>query len=368
MEIFEVIVPRLNANEDQVLLVDLFVSKNDEVAQGDLLFVIESTKASMEVLAPISGRVSSIAVEKGAMIDVGAHICVIATGDSTIEVDSVNPTLIAGNNRRVTAKARLLAAKLGVNIELVPPTGGLVGTKEVEAFAAATSATKTATLRSALIVTSSRMGSAFIIGGGGHAATLIDALQSSGWNIVGCTDPERPTGSHVTGGVTIIGTDDIWDALKTDGVTITFIGVGGTTSNNARRQVFDKALAAGFVLPPLIARSAVFGIDSRVGVASYILPGAVIGPRCIIGTNVLVNSGSIVCHDSAVEDHAHIAPGAVIAGSVTVGTGTTVGMAATVLFQTKIGRNCLIHNGAAVTGDISDDIEFTRDGKRIRRL
>jgi sugar O-acyltransferase (sialic acid O-acetyltransferase NeuD family) len=361
-----VTVPRLNANEDQVLVVDLFVAENDAVDEGDLLFVVESTKASVEVLAPSTGRVSAIAVAKGAMIDVGSQMCLL-TEDDAPAFHATKLETVAPAGTRITAKARLRAAELGVDVELVLPTNGVVGTKEVEAFAALTSGSNVQSLDVVEATISSAPASALVIGGGGLAATLIDALQGSKWTVIGCTDAEREIGSQVAGGVKVIGRDEIWDALKADGVTVAFIGVGGATSNEARRGVYDKAVAAGFILPSLIARSAVFGIDSRIGPASYVLPGAIIGPRCRIGANVLMNTGSIVCHDSALDDHVHIAPGAVVAGAATVRTGATVGMAATVHFGAKIGRNCLIHNGAAVTGDISDDIEFTREGKRLCR-
>jgi sugar O-acyltransferase (sialic acid O-acetyltransferase NeuD family) len=362
-----VTVPRLNANEDQVLVVDLFVAENDAVEEGDLLFVVESTKASVEVLAPSAGRVSAIAVAKGAMIDVGRQMCLLTEGDRAADSLTTRPETVAPVGTRITAKARLRAAELSVDVELVPPTNGVVGTKEVDAFAAMASGASFPGLGTAATTGSSAPARALVIGGGGHAATLIDALQGSKWTVIGCTDAEREVGSPVAGGVNVIGRDEIWDALKADGVTVAFIGVGGATSNDARRQVYDKAVAAGFILPPLIAPSAAFGIDSRIGPGSYVLPGTIIGPRCRIGTNVLVNTGSIVCHDSVLDDHVHIAPGAVVAGAVTVRTGSTIGMAATVHFGAKIGRNCLIHNGAAVTGDISDNVEFTREGKRIRR-
>ena len=38
-------VPRINANEDQLLVVNVFVAPGVTVAEGDLLAVVESTKA-----------------------------------------------------------------------------------------------------------------------------------------------------------------------------------------------------------------------------------------------------------------------------------------------------------------------------------
>src|ERR1700730_36653 len=70
-------VPLLNANEDEVAIVDVRVQEGAQVRSGDVLFVVESTKAAVDVEAPISGYVRNLRVDKGQRARVNALLCVL---------------------------------------------------------------------------------------------------------------------------------------------------------------------------------------------------------------------------------------------------------------------------------------------------
>jgi carbonic anhydrase/acetyltransferase-like protein (isoleucine patch superfamily) len=82
---------------------------------------------------------------------------------------------------------------------------------------------------------------------------------------------------------------------------------------------------------------------------------------------VIVNQGTIVCHDSIVHDNAHLTPGAILAGGVSVGAMTVVGMGATVLLGVQIGADCLIHNGAHISANVADNTIVDAQGRRHLR-
>ena len=72
-----VLIPRLNANEDEILLVSLLVSNGDVVEAEQELAVLESTKAVESIFAEVSGQVSGIETSEGNMIEVGGVLMYI---------------------------------------------------------------------------------------------------------------------------------------------------------------------------------------------------------------------------------------------------------------------------------------------------
>jgi len=73
---FEVRIPDIGDAKD-VTVVEVKVKAGQEVAVDDLLVVIESDKASMEIPSPVAGRVSSVDVSEGAAVVEGTLLAVI---------------------------------------------------------------------------------------------------------------------------------------------------------------------------------------------------------------------------------------------------------------------------------------------------
>ena len=357
--------PRVNANEDQLQVIDIRVVEGQEVEEGFLLFVLETTKAAVEVHAPEAGIVGRIGVTVGDFVSVGAVLCELVNDNKNGGPEAVDAAGEARKEITITAKARKIAAELGVDLAGVTPSNGRIGEAEVRAAANHRSdnvGARPATLSPVVASRNSRR--AVIIGGGGHAACLIDALNGSGYEIQGCVDRALPVGHAVCNGISVIGTEDCLERLFAEGMAYAFIGIGGAQSSEQRRLMFERASAIGFILPPVIHPSAIVSNASVIGHGCHVLAGSTIGPRCTIGNNVIVNQGSIVCHDSIVQDHAHLTPGAILAGGVSIGPMTVVGMGATVLLGVKIGAGCLLHNGAHISADVGDNTVIDAQGRR----
>jgi sugar O-acyltransferase (sialic acid O-acetyltransferase NeuD family) len=357
-------VPRVNANEDHLQVIDIRVVEGQQVEQGEILLVLETTKAAVEVEAPKKGTIRGLQAQVGEFVDVGAVLCRIADATEDGEAGISAFAEVDAKEIVVTAKARKVAAEIGIDLAQVSPANGRISEAEVRAAAAGLARTA---VKSPGALYSQHSRRAVIIGGGGHAACLIDALGGSGYDIVGCTDQALPVGHFVSGGVSVIGKEELLESLLSEGTRYAFIGIGGAESNETRRLMFQRASTMGFILPSVIHPSVVVSAGTKVGSGCHILAGATIGPRCTIGSNVIVNQGSIVCHDSWVDDHAHLTPGSILAGGVRVGSMTVVGMGATVLLGVTIGKNVLIHNGSSITSDVADNTIVDARGKRQMR-
>lgn len=195
------------------------------------------------------------------------------------------------------------------------------------------------------------------IGGGGHAAVVIDLLQTlaerDDITVVGFTD-EAGTAQPVLG-APCVGTDaGLRDVVSAHGLTHFIIAVGSTTGGgDLRARLFARAEAAG--LQPLTALhpSAVIAGSARIEAGSIVMAGTVVQPRTRIGRNVIVNTRASIDHDCTIGDHAHIAPGAVLSGGVAVEDRCHIGAGCTVIQNVRIGRGATVAAGATVVRDVA---------------
>lgn len=114
--------PRINPNEDSVVLVKWIKAAGGAVSSGDAIAEVESSKTVLELQAPENGYLH-YALEPGAELPVGGLLAVI-TSDKQTPAD-VFRAPDAGTRRgaaqagapRMSAKARKLALELGIGAE-----------------------------------------------------------------------------------------------------------------------------------------------------------------------------------------------------------------------------------------------------------
>ncbi len=190
-----------------------------------------------------------------------------------------------------------------------------------------------------------------VLGAGGHARVVIDALKSSGASILGCLDPNPALKGKIVDGARVLGGDE---ALKdhAPGSVALANGVGGANSTNARRALFEKLAATGHNFPPVKAKSAHCSESVKLGAGCQLLTNAVVHPGASIGANTVVNTSAIVEHDCVVGAHGFIGPGAILCGDARLGEGVFIGAGAIVLPGIKIGDGAHIGAGSVVHKDV----------------
>lgn len=370
----DVIVPRVNANDDQARVVQICVQNGQKVSAGELLFTIETTKATVDVESVAEGTIWSMELAEEDVVCVGQVVARLEVEDDTGELENraQNDSGVDESSlRRITARARKRARQLGVDLDSLG-AGGVIDAAVVEQAYHRQAATFPPVWFDRHDYMRSLKGRrAIVFGGGGHSAVVMDTLALLGVEVLGAVDDYIELGREVLPGRSVIGrVASLGDYLapQDDGMPcLAFVGVGGQTDNRPRQRVVELLQATGFELPPLVHPSAVIGESVHIGDASCVLAGSVIGPRCRVGSGVIINQAAQLCHDSQVGDFAHLAPGALVAGCCRIGFATTIGMGATVLDHTQVGRACLVHNGASVTGHLADSQELERNGERRRR-
>jgi UDP-perosamine 4-acetyltransferase len=200
-----------------------------------------------------------------------------------------------------------------------------------------------------------------LVGAGGHARVLIDAIgeqqftKAGGWEIVALTDADSQIHGQSVMGVPVVGDDLLIPQLKEQGISHGLVAVGLAAGIAKRAEIFKMLERAGLELPTLVHPGALIASHVEIGAGTAILAGAIVGTGCRIGKNVIVNVGAGVSHDCTLEDHVWVSDGAHITGGVDVKEGALIGAGATVLPYLTIGRNSIIASGAVVTKDVDPD-------------
>ena len=192
------------------------------------------------------------------------------------------------------------------------------------------------------------------LGAGTHAKSVLDAIQSTGRFVTTAIvdDDEARAGSELLG-APIVAAGEL-ERFRSEGVEHAFVGIGGVRDSGPRQHAFERLLAFGFELPPIVHAAATVSATARLGRGAQALAAAVVNPDAEIEDGAIVNTGAIVEHDCRIGAHAHVAPGACLAGLVEVGAGTHIGIGAIVIESTRIGAGALVAAGAVVIGDVPD--------------
>lgn len=349
--------PLINPNETEMKLASIEVQAGQAVRAGDILAVLETTKATSEITAEMDGYFHPLYHRAGVMVRAGdlfgylssdAHLDI---RNLQQEVSSVQPKVEVeeGMNLRLTEPARRLAEALKIDLSRLPQDEWITEQRlkrwiEEEQL---DSASAPASLVDPLGI--------LVFGGGGHGKSLIELIRAGGqYTVVGVVDDYKPVGSDILG-VPVIGQSQDLPRFYQQGYRLMVNAVGGIGDISQRIAVFEQGKKAGFSFPKLIHPTAFVEASANLSEGVQVFPHAYIGSDAEIGFGVIVNSGAIVSHDCRLGDYVNLSPGAILAGEVSVGEATLIGMGVTVNLRVKIGAHCRIGNGATVKQDVPDN-------------
>lgn len=201
-----------------------------------------------------------------------------------------------------------------------------------------------------------------VVGAGGHAKVVIEALWAMGaFEVVGLTDPS--TSCLELLGVPVLGGDELLPGLLAQGVASAVVAIG---SNRLRQQIGQRLLRLGFVLPVVVHPSALISPSATIGQGTVVMARAVVGTLARVGELVIINTCAIVEHDNNIGHAAHIAPGTALAGGVRVGDRALLGIGSAVRPDISIGDDSIVGAGSAVVTDVPSG--FTVAGTPARKL
>ena len=118
----EFTMPSLGADMDDGTLLEWRVKPGDRVRKGDIVALVDTDKAAIEIEIFFDGVVERLIAEPGQKLPVGAVLARVVTDGASAEAGSERPAT-ARSRKRVSPAARRRARELGVDLDRVTPTG-----------------------------------------------------------------------------------------------------------------------------------------------------------------------------------------------------------------------------------------------------
>lgn len=338
----ELIFPLLNPNEPEALLSAIHIKEGQQVSDGDLIYTLETTKASADVEAEESGYILGIQFDVGESISAGQIFAYLSQDPNWIAPQKeTQPKEEIPAKLRITNPALELAKQHELDLDKLPKDRMVTKSLILELVSEESEFKEFD--ETAII----------IYGGGGHGKSVIDLLRAiNKYKIIGIVDDGIQTGTEIMG-VPVIGGKETLIKLSKKGVHLAINAVGGIGNLSSRIKVFNLLDNSGFQCPPIVHPTAFIEPSAKLSPGSQVFPFAYVGSESQIGYGNIINTGAIISHDCKLDSYVNIAPGAILAGAVYVGEGTLVGMGVTVNLNVKIGENCRVGNSSTVKSDIS---------------
>jgi UDP-perosamine 4-acetyltransferase len=185
-----------------------------------------------------------------------------------------------------------------------------------------------------------------IIGGGGHCASVISAVQDL-QGLVGIVDENGKSFL----GVPVLGGDAVIDRLAEDGLRYFHVAIG---HSETRKAMTERLIKRGLTPASVIDETAVICKTAKIGNGVFIGKRAVVNANAVVEDGCIINTGVVIEHDCRVGPYTHCAPGSVVCGGVEVGTLCFLGANTTVIPGVKIADGVTVGAGSVVISDLSD--------------
>lgn len=194
-----------------------------------------------------------------------------------------------------------------------------------------------------------------IIGAGGHAAVVADALMVAGIEVIGFTDRDAARHGSLYCGLPVRGDDEsVLSGYAAKDVLLAN-GIGGVGSTELRQKVQMGLEQRGWQFATVRHPTAIVSPQAKIAASVQLLAGSIVQVGAEIGSGTIVNTAAVVEHDCTVGSFVHVAPRALLCGNVKVSSSSHIGAGAVVKQGVSLGPNTLVGAGAVVVRDFAGD-------------
>jgi sugar O-acyltransferase (sialic acid O-acetyltransferase NeuD family) len=188
-----------------------------------------------------------------------------------------------------------------------------------------------------------------LLGGGGHGCVVLEALILEEIIVDGIIDPLLEVGEKLFD-IPIFGNDYLEN--KNPAEVLLANGVGSQPYSKRRADIYRGWKARGFFFKTIVHPSAVMSPTVFLEEGVQVMAGSIIQCNTRVRENAVINTRASIDHDCIVGRNVFIGPGAVLCGGVFVQDDVFIGAGAILLPGVTICAGSIIGAGAIIRKDI----------------
>jgi len=345
----KIIVPLINANEDEVIVTEWLVKPWEKVKTGDIVCILESTKITFDVETDKSGYLYP-AINEGLKTKVGSSLAYIFQSDNPDQLKQIEKNQSNSFDRLISRKAQTLLEENKIAINELPGIGPI---KEYDVISYIeeknqSSFNKDPRLKKLNV----NQKSLLLYCAGDHADVLYESVISGReYEIMGFIDYLGKLKIKEKFGLPVFHKSQL-QYIRELGVKKIHIN---TNSYVLTKEIFKISSELEFSTVNLFHSSSVISPTSIMGVNIFVGANSIIGTQTRIGDFSKILNGASIAHHSKIGKNCQISDGSRIAGNVVIGNNCLIGLNATVNMKVNIGNDVTVISGANVYDNIEND-------------
>ena len=351
----ELVVPTMDVNSDTAIVTVWHVPDRSYVSAGDVVAEIETSKAVLEIVAPVPGYLLRCAREGDEIVLLSALAYLFETSEALDEhaarlAEATAAASESSNGLRATAPAIQRAAEFGVDLTSLPG-GDLVTLKMVEATAGEQPAVPPPDLPSPLDAPSGVERIALI--GAGLGATQVADILAAGPSkraVAIVDDDQKRWGGQVAGVPVVGGTQQLREHYAEGRFESAVVCI--STSVPARTRFRALCGELGIPLANAIDPTARICAGVEMGAGNVVCAFCHFGVATRVGDNNFLSAYNSFDHHSVLGSDISTGPGCVTSGLVRIGDRARFGTGIFVEPRVEIGAGVQVASGAVIVSSV----------------
>lgn len=170
------------------------------------------------------------------------------------------------------------------------------------------------------------------------------------WNLLGFVDDNPSIQNEDIDGYSVLGTLSYFNKNSKEIYVVCSIGTGAI-----RKKVMDRVSAIpGVFLATLIDPAAIIGRNVKIGAGCVVCAGSILAISTILHDNVIINLNCTIGHDTILNEFCTVHPGSNISGKVQLQSCVDVGTGTKIIQGITVCNFCVLGAGTVVVKDIRE--------------